>query len=251
MSQNLQGKVAIVTGGSKGIGASIVKELSRRGAKVVINYSSSEDLASALASSIKEQGGEAITVQANIGSVEGPKKVVDAAITAYGKIDIVVNNAAAMQLRPVTAMQVEDIKDQCNLGIRGPLLLVKESAAYLQEHGRIINISSIVARCGIPHSSVFAATKGALESMSRVWASEFADKNITSNCVSPGPTATEKAAHLIGEQKAKLQSIVEQNLFKRRATMEEIATVVAFLAGPDSQWVTGDVIQANGGHIYN
>ncbi|KAJ2964761.1 hypothetical protein NQZ79_g234 [Umbelopsis isabellina] len=246
-----RGKVAIVTGGSKGIGASIVKELSSRGAKVAINYSSSEDLANALASSVKEQGGEAIIVQADMGSVDGPKKIVDTAMASFGKIDIVVNNAASMKFQAVADVDIESIEEQFNIGIRGPLLLVKESAAYLQDYGRIINISSITARCGFPHSSSFAATKGGLESMSRVWASEFASQNITSNCVSPGPTATERAAQLTGELLAKLQPIVDQNLFKRRATMKEIAAIVAFLAGPDSQWITGDVIQANGGHVFN
>ena len=160
---DLQGKVAIVTGGARGIGESIVKVLASRGASIVINYTSSGQSANALVEHIKSTGGEALAVQANIGELDGAKKIVDAAVKAYGKIDIIVNNAGIAEFHPVTQVDTDSFERQYNVNVRGPLLLVKESAPHLQEYGRIINLSSVGARNGFPGGSVYAGTKGALD----------------------------------------------------------------------------------------
>jgi 3-oxoacyl-[acyl-carrier protein] reductase len=147
-------------------------------------------------------------------------------------------------------VDTDSFERQYNVNVRGPLLLVKESAPHLQEYGRIINLSSVGARNGFPGGSVYAGTKGALESMSRVWASELAGKWITSNCVNPGPVATEMAKSQTGDVLKSLQELVNKAAFKRMGEVEEISNVVAFLASPDSQWITGDVLNTNGGSLF-
>ncbi|CAO3682200.1 unnamed protein product [Umbelopsis ramanniana] len=226
-AQSLQRKVAIVTGGTRGIGEAIVNVLANQGASVVINYTSSADRAAAMVKNIQDAYGKAISVQGNIGDLNGAKKIVDAAAEAFGKIDIVVNNAAIGVFQVLEEIKVEDYEAMFNVNVRGPILLVKESAPYLQEYG-------------------------ALESISRVWATEFGSggKNITSNCVNPGPVATDMALQQPSEYVEALKKVTQNAAIKRFATPEEIANVVAFLASPSSQWITGDVLNAKSGLIF-
>jgi 3-oxoacyl-[acyl-carrier protein] reductase len=249
-TQSLQGKVAIVTGGTRGIGEAIVNVLAKRGASIVINYTSSEDRAKVLVKKIVDAGGKATSVQADVGAADGAKKIVDATVKEFGKIDIIVNNAAVATFQGVEQVELEEIERQYNVNVRGPLLLVRESVPHLQENGRIINISSVGARFGMPGSSIYAGTKGALESMSRVWAHEFGGKNITSNSINPGPVSTDMTASQPAEVLETLDKYVQTAALKRFATAEEIANVAAFLASAESQWITGDVLNANGGLIF-
>ncbi|CAO3682205.1 unnamed protein product [Umbelopsis ramanniana] len=249
-TQSLQGKIAIVTGGTRGIGEAIVNVLAKKGASIVVNYTSSEDRAKSLVKQIIEAGGKAISIQADVGAVDGAKKIVDATIKEFGKIDIIVNNAAVATFQGLDEVEIDEYERQYNVNVRGPLLLVKESKPHLQENGRIINISSVSARFGMPGSSIYAGTKGALESMSRVWAHELGSKNITSNSINPGPVSTDMAMAQPAEIIKSLEQIVQNAALKRFATVEEIANVAAFLASPESQWVTGDVLNANGGLIF-
>ncbi|KAH8555073.1 3-oxoacyl-reductase [Umbelopsis sp. PMI_123] len=249
--QSLPGKVAIVTGGSRGIGEAIVKEFAKQGATIVINYTASEDRANTLVKNIVDAGGRAIAVQADIGSVDGAKKIVDATVKAFGKIDIIVNNAGVICFQLLGQVELKEFERHYNINVRGPLLLVKESLPYLQEYGRIINLSSVSARIAFPGASVYAGTKAALESMSRNWAIELGSKNITSNSINPGPVATDMALEQPKEILDALKQAVDFNsALKRFATPEEIASVAAFLASPGSQFITGDVLNAHGGLIY-
>lgn len=250
--QSLKGKVAIVTGGTRGIGEAIVKHLAGKGADIVINYtsSSSESLAKDLVEQVKTHGVKAVYVQADLGTLEGPKKIIDTAVEAFGKIDIIVNNGAIADFQPLTDTTVEMYEKTHNINVRGPLFLVKESLPHLQEYGRIVNISSVAARLGYPGSSAYASSKAALESLSRVWATELADKNITSNSVNPGPVLTDMAKSQGQDFIDGLQKSTERAAFHRFGTVEEIANIVGFLAGPESQWVTGDVLSGNGGYLY-
>ncbi|KAG2176878.1 hypothetical protein INT43_007532 [Umbelopsis isabellina] len=250
--QTLKGKVAIVTGGTRGIGEAIVKLLASRGADVVINYTSdsSESLAKNLIEQVKTHGVKAVSVQADMGSLDAPKKIVNAAVEAFGKIDIIVNNGGVADFKPLTDLTVEHYEKIYNVNVRGPLFLVKESIPHLQEYGRIINISSVAARLGLAGSSVYASSKTALESLSRVWATELADKNVTSNSVNPGPVLTNMLSSLGPEFVDGMQKSTERAAFPRFGTVEEIANIVGFLAGPESQWVTGDVLSGNGGYLY-
>ncbi|KAH8555082.1 hypothetical protein BGW37DRAFT_553337 [Umbelopsis sp. PMI_123] len=250
-AQPLQGKVAIVTGGARGIGEAIVNVLAEQGAAIVINYSSSADRANALVKKIVDAGGQAIAVQANIGELDGAKKIVDATVKAFGKIDIIVNNAGVSVFQAVVDIDMKEYEQHFNVNVRGPLLLVKESSPHLQEYGRIINISSVGARLGFPGSCVYSATKAALEAMSRNWSVEFSGKNITSNSINPGPIATEMTlAHPPEVLEGLKQAVDQRGAIKRFGTPEEIASVAAFLAGPGSQFITGDVLNAHGGLIY-
>ncbi|KAH8555074.1 hypothetical protein BGW37DRAFT_125190 [Umbelopsis sp. PMI_123] len=250
-AQPLQGKIAIVTGGSRGIGEGIVKELAKQGATVVINYTSSEDRANALVKQIVEADGKAIAVQADIGSVDGAKKIVDVTVKAFGKIDIIVNNAGIGVMQPLELIDLNEFERHYNVNVRGPLLLVKESLPHLQENGRIINISSVSARSPVPATSTYAGTKAALEAMSRVWSVELGSKNITSNVINPGPVATDLALSQPPEFIDTVTEIINQRAaIKRFGTPEDIATVAAFLASPASQFITGDVLNAHGGLIY-
>ncbi|KAH8555080.1 hypothetical protein BGW37DRAFT_516015 [Umbelopsis sp. PMI_123] len=214
-AQPLQGKVSIVTGGSRGIGEGIVKELAKQGATVVINYAVSEDRANALVKQIVDAGGQAIAVQADIGELDGAKKIVDAAVKTFGKIDIIVNNAGVLCLEQVDQVDVKEIERLYNVNVRGPLLL------------------------------------GALEAMSRIWSVELGSKNVTSNCINPGPVTTDMALGLSKEILESFQQLLDQRAaIKRFAKPQEIANVAAFLAGPGSQFITGDVLNAHGGLIY-
>jgi 3-oxoacyl-[acyl-carrier protein] reductase len=249
-SKTLEGKVAVITGGTRGIGRAITETLSKQGASVVINYTSSADIAKTLVEEIKQNGGQAVSVQANIGEVDGAKKIVDAAVKAFGKIDILVNNAAIAEFHPIELEDADIYERQFNINVRGPLLLVKESIPHLQDYGRIINISSVAARFGFPASSIYAGTKGALESMSRVWASELGSKNITSNSINPGPVSTDMALQQDQVTLDGLNQVITRAALKRWGTVEDISNVAAFLASPQSQWITGDVLNANGGLLF-
>ncbi|KAG2183128.1 hypothetical protein INT43_006123 [Umbelopsis isabellina] len=255
ITRKLEGKVAIVTGGSRGIGEGIVKNLAEAGAYVVVNYTSSNTQADALVAEIISNGGKAITVQADMGTIEGPQKIVDAAVDTFGKIDIIVNNAGVAGGIPLGSITAENYEKIYNVNVRGPLFLVQAAAPHLQEYGRIINITSVAARTVSPNITVYGSSKAALESMSRYWASEFAEKNITSNCINPGPVSTDMMNNYIAtmakeQSDAFLQDILSRALFKRVAQPVDIATVTTFLASSDSQWITGDVLGANGGMVF-
>ncbi|KAH8555078.1 hypothetical protein BGW37DRAFT_125275 [Umbelopsis sp. PMI_123] len=250
-AQPLQGKIAIVTGGSRGIGEGIVKEFAKQGATVVVNYTASEDRANALVRQILDDGGQAIAVQADIGTENGAKKIVDATVKAFARIDIIVNNAGVGGFHLIGDSDTQLFEKYFNVNVRGPLLLVKESLPYLQENGRIINISSVAARVGVTGASIYGGTKGALETMSRHWSVELGSKNITSNCINPGPVITDMALSAPKEVLDHLKEMIDQRgAIKRLGTTEDIATVAAFLAGPGSQFITGDVLNANGGLIH-
>ena len=242
----LNGKVAIVSGSSRGLGAAIAKELALNGAQVVVNYANSPAKAQEVLDAIKAKGGQAIAVAADLGSEEGPKHLVAETVKAYGKIDIVVNNGGIWKFEPIEDIQASTFDKYFAVNVRGPLLLVKESSPYLQNNGRIINISSIAARAGYSQSSIYGGTKAALEAMSRAWASELGPKrNITSNCVGLGPLYTDMTA----DAHDLLEQMVSSAPLPRVAETSDITDIVNFLASEQSHWVTGDVISANGGIV--
>ncbi|KAI9283655.1 short chain oxidoreductase/dehydrogenase [Umbelopsis sp. AD052] len=249
-SKTLQGKVAIVTGGTRGIGEGIVKAFAEQGASVVINYTSSADRATNLVKLIKDKGGQAIAVQADVGDELGPKKIVDETIKAFGKIDIIVNNAAVSFIQTIDQADVESADQVYKVNVRGPILLIKESVPHLQDFGRIINVSSIAARSGVPGMSIYSASKAALEGLSRVWAQELGPKNITSNSISPGPVATDMFLALPEEARASIKETVQKAPYKDFSSVDDLVGVVSFLASPASQRITGDVLNTNGGLLF-
>jgi len=249
--QTLAGKVAIVTGSSRGLGANMATDLAKRGAKVVITYTSpnSKSKAEDLVKEIQSygNGSDAIAVGGDLGKVETPDHIVKQTLGAFGdKIDILVNNAGVEIQKPMVEITAEDHDKLYNVNVRAPHLMTRAVAPHLRTPARIINLSSIGARLGLENCSLYCSSKAALEGATRVWATEFGPKGTTVNCVAPGPVQSDMLANfpqkIIDMQKE--QTAVE----KRLGTSQDIANIVAWLAGPESGWVSGQCISASGGY---
>ncbi|KAF2849373.1 NAD(P)-binding protein [Plenodomus tracheiphilus IPT5] len=249
---SLQGKIAIVTGASRGIGRGITLELARRGAKVAIVYTSmsSERLAEEVVSEIKSMGNDsaAIIIQADLSKVESPDQIVAATTNAFGaEIDILVNNAGLPFAKAITEVTAEDYATIFDVNVRAPLLLTGAVVPHLRAPGRIINISSVAAHSGFHGVALYAASKAALEGMTRSLAQELGGPGHTVNVVAPGPTESEMLANVPEEvQKDSLNRTPVQHRF---GTPDDIARIVAWLAGEDSKWVSGQTISASGGYL--
>ncbi|KAH7015947.1 dehydrogenase with different specificitie [Macrophomina phaseolina] len=251
----LAGKVAIVTGGSRGIGASIALELAKRGAKVAVTFvsPSSEKLADQVVSTINDlgNGAFAIKIQADMRNLESPKKIVSETITAFGNsIDILVNNAGIAVGKPLGEITVEGYAEVMDVNLRSVIFMTQAVLPYLRSPGRIISIGSVMGRVGFPQGSLYSASKVALEALSRGWASELGAASHTVNVVAPALTETDMMAHAPGTgsadrsvQMQKMMTPLEHRLGKP----EDIALVTAMLAEPSSRWITGQTIQAGGG----
>jgi 3-oxoacyl-[acyl-carrier protein] reductase len=239
----LDGRVALVTGSSRGIGAAIVKRLAREGASVVIHFSSQQAPADALA---KEIPGARV-LRADLASPTAPAELVRAAFDAFGALDILVNNAGALAVGAVDALGAEAIDRMFAINVRAVILATREFAAVTQSRvGRVINISSIAASMPNGGASVYAATKAAVESLTRSHATELGPRGITVNAVAPGPTATDMYDSFPTATRALVARTIPLGRFGRP---EDIAPVVAFLASDDADWVTGQVINASGGAV--
>jgi len=189
---NLNGKVAVVTGASKGIGAQIARELAARGASVVVNYSTGRDGAEKVVNDIREAGGKAIAVGASVANPDEIGVIFSAAKEAYGKVDILVNNAGVYAFAPIEAVTSDEIARQFNVNVGGTLLATKEAVGlFPPEGGAVINIGSVAAELAPPNSSIYSATKGAVNTITRVLAKELGPRNIRVNAVNPGPVVTE------------------------------------------------------------
>lgn len=240
-------RVAIVTGASKGIGAAIAKSLAQDGAAVVINYANNAAAASAVVDAIVRAGGQAIAVKADIGDPAAPGMLFDAATTAFGGVDILVNNAGIMDVSPIADASDALFERHMATNLGGVFRGMREAARRLRDGGRIVSFSSSVVGLYQPGYAVYAATKAAVEAMTRVLAKELGPRRITVNAVAPGPVATD--LFLSGKSDEAVSAIERMNPFGRLGAPEDVARVVAFLAGPDGGWVNGQVIRANGGTI--
>ncbi|TCL39860.1 3-oxoacyl-[acyl-carrier protein] reductase [Anaerospora hongkongensis] len=245
--QKLTGKVALVTGSSRGIGRNIAEELALQGAKVIINYAGNSEKAIAVVAAIKKQGGEATAIQADISQVVEVERLFQRAMEAYGKIDILVNNAGIMITKPITAITEEDFDRIFAVNVKGTYFACQQAARHMAANGRIINFSTSVAGLMFPAYSIYAGTKGAVEQFTRQLAKEFGPKGITINAVAPGPVNTE--LFTVGKTKEQIQTLTTMNAFGRLGETADIAKVVLWLAGQEAQWVTGQTIRVNGGFI--
>ncbi|MDF2683260.1 MAG: 3-ketoacyl-ACP reductase [Brevibacillus sp.] len=247
MEKKLVGKVALVTGASRGIGQKIAVELAQHGAKVVVNYASNPGKAEEVVAGIKQNGGEAIAVRADVSKVAEVESLFQETLEAYGQIDIVVNNAGIMITKPIAAVTEEEFDKQFAINVKGTFFTCQQAAFHMSENGRIINFSTSVVGQMFPAYSVYAATKGAVEQITRQLAKELGPKGITINAVAPGPVNTE----LFSAEKteAEVKAIGSMNSFGRIGEPEDISQVVLFLASPESQWVTGQTLRVNGGFI--
>lgn len=243
----LTGKVAIVTGASKGIGAGIAEDLAKQGASVVVNYSSSPDQAAEVVANIKAAGGKAKAIRANISKLSEAKQLVKDTLAEFGRLDILVNNAGIYEFAPLPDI-TEDLYDRIfNLNVKGLLFATQAAANAFGEHGgAIINISSVASIAAEPTSSVYSATKAAVDSFTRTLAAELGPRKILVNSVLPGPVET-PGVHALGQFDALVERFLKNTPLGRVGQPSDIAKVVSFLASEDSGWITGQVIPVAGG----
>ena len=240
-------KVALVTGGAKGIGASIVEKLTANNVAVVVNYASSSDAANELVDKIKSKGGQAIAVKADVSKPEQSKMLFDTALMKFGKVDVLVNNAGVMALSPLADTSDEDFNKQFDVNMKGVFNMLRLASTQLHEGGSIINLSTSVVGLKLERYGVYAATKSAVETMSAILSKELRGKNISVNCVAPGPTETDLFTE--GKSQEFIDKLANMSPMERLGQPEDIANVVNFLASDEGHWVNGQVLRANGGVI--
>jgi len=244
----LSGKVAVVTGASKGIGAAIAEKFGSEGAKVVVNYARDKAGAEKVAEKIRQSGGEAIAAQADVSRLPDIKKLFAAADAAFGKVDILVNNAGVYEFRPLEAVDEEHYRRIFDLNVLGLLLTTKDAVAYMNGNGgSVINLSPIAAKTPAPNSSVYSATKGAVDVISRTLALELAPRKIRVNSLSPGATETEGVQAMPEYKNGFEQLAVSRTPLGRMGTADDIAKAALFLASDDSGWITGEELLVGGG----
>jgi len=243
----LAGKVAIVTGGSKGIGAGIAKALAKEGASVVVNYASSKAGAEAVVKAITDAGGKAVAVGGDVSKASEAQGIVDAAIQHFGRLDVLVNNSGLYEFAPIEAVTEEHYRRQFDVNVLGIILTTQAAVKHLREGGSIINIGSIVSRLTPANSVVYTATKGAVDAITGVLAHELGPKKIRVNSINPGMVRTEgtQSSNIIGSEMEK--GIVAQTPLGRVGEVEDIAPVAVFLASDDAGWLTGEIVEAGGG----
>lgn len=241
----LNGRVAIVTGASRGIGAAIAKKLAREGAVVVVNYVKREQDAERIVQEIEAFGGEAEAVQADVAEPEQVRALIAGTVANFGRLDILVNNAAIYELLPLEEVTEVHYERLFNVNVRGPIFATQEAAKHLTEGGRIIHISSGAAEAGPAGASVYSATKAALNIMTKSIAAELGPRGITVNAVAPGFTESDMLFDHYPLER--LEPIKGVTALRRIGKPEEIADVVAFLASEEGRWITGQIISANGG----
>ena len=243
----LKGKVAVVTGASKGIGAAIAKSLAAEGASVVVNYASSKSGADAVVSAITATGGKAVAVHGNVSKRAEAQGIIDAAIKSFGHLDILVNNSGVYEFSPIESFTEDHYNKIFNVNVLGLLLTTQAAVEYLGEGASIINIGSVVSSLTPPNSAVYTATKGAVDAITGVLAKELGAKKIRVNSINPGMVETEgvQTMGLIGTDFEK--GIVAQTPLGRVGQVDDIASVATFLASNDSQWITGELVRAGGG----
>jgi 3-oxoacyl-[acyl-carrier protein] reductase len=245
----LQGKVAVVTGASKGIGAGIAKALGAAGASVVVNYASDKTGAEKAVADIKAKGGKAVAVQGDVSKSADVKRLFDETRKAFGKLDVLVNNAGVFKFMPLEETTEAEYQRQFGINVLGPLQATREALPLFgPEGGSVINISSIVSHMGIPGSAIYAGTKGALDTITLVLASELGPRKIRVNAINPGMVESE-GTHTAGFIGSDFQKDVEAKApLGRIGQPEDVAKVAVFLASDDSSWLTGERISASGGH---
>jgi 3-oxoacyl-[acyl-carrier protein] reductase len=246
---DLVGKVAVVTGASKGIGASIAQELAAAGASVVVNYASAKDDAERVVASIKQKGGKAVAVQGDVSKEADVKRLFAETKQAFGAVDVLVNNAGVYGFATIDAVTEAEYRRQFDINVLGPLLTTREAVAHFNGNGgSVINVSSVVSTKAFPQTAVYSGTKGALDAITRVLALELGPRKIRVNTIAPGMIETEGARTLgiIGSD-AEKQAAAATPL-GRIGQPDDVGKIAVFLASEQSGWVTGERIAASGGY---
>lgn len=245
MSLNLDGKVAIITGASRGIGRTIAGQLAGLGAYTVVNYSGSLEKATEVVENIIKNGSKAIAVHADISKVRDVERLFAETIAMYGKVDILVNNAGIMVNKPIEEVTEEDFDKHFATNVKGTYFACQQAMKYMQNNGRIVNFSTSVVGSMFPAYSVYAAAKGAVEQITRQLAKEFGVKGITINAIAPGPVKTE--LFIKGKTEQQIDAMSKMNSFNRLGEPEDIADVIELLVSEKAHWITGQTIRVNGG----
>ena len=238
-------RVALVTGASRGIGAAVAQRLAADGYAVAVNYAGNEAAANATVAAIEAAGGRALAVRADVASAADVKAMFATIEATLGQVDVLVNNAGVLPYVTIAETSDEVFERTMAINVTGTFNTMREAAARMPDGGRIINFSTSVLHMAPPTYGVYVATKGAVEALTRVFAKELRGRRITCNAVAPGPVATE--LFLNGKSDALIEQIAQQAPLQRLGQPDDIAGVVAFLAGPDGGWVNGQVLRANGG----
>jgi 3-oxoacyl-[acyl-carrier protein] reductase len=244
----LNGKVAVVTGASKGIGAGIAKHLATEGAAVVVNYASSKDGADKVVDEISKRGGKAIAVQGNVAKKKDIERLFAEGKKSFGKIDILVNNAGVYDFKPLEEVTETEFHREFNTNVLGLILATQEAAKHFSaDGGSVINVSSVASSATPPNSAIYTATKGAVDAITRALAKELGPRKIRINAVNPGGIETE-GFHAIGIPGSDFEKqMVAQTPLGRIGQPRDVAPVVAFLASSEAEWITGETIRVAGG----
>jgi len=247
MSIEQNGKVAIVTGASRGIGASIAQRLGNDGFTVIVNYAGSARSAEEVVAKIEAAGGRAITAQADVSDAAAVTRMFESTEAAFGGVDVLVNNAGIMKLATIANSDDALFDSQIAINLKGTFNTLREAGNRLRDGGRIVNFSTTVVGLRLESYGVYVATKAAVEAMTAVMSKELRGRSITVNAVAPGPTAT--ALFLDGKSPELIERMSKMNPLERLGTPDDIASAVAFLTGADGGWINGQVLRANGGMI--
>jgi len=244
---SLKGKVAVVTGASKGIGAAIARQLAAAGAAVVVNYDSSREGAERVVKEITGAGGRALAVQGSVAREADVKRLFDDAVAHFGQVDVLVNNAGVYSFAPLDDVSEAEYRRQFDTNVLGTLLASREAARRIKGAGSIINLSSVVSENPLAGSSVYSATKGAVDAITQALAKELGARGIRVNSIAPGPVRTEGFAQTGLEGSEAGQHMVAGTPLGRLGEPGDIARVALFLASEESAWLTGERITASGG----
>ncbi|WP_330461400.1 SDR family oxidoreductase [Streptomyces sp. NBC_00820] len=240
-------RVAIVTGGSRGIGRATVTRLAADGFAVVVGYAGSRDLAEAAVEEITAAGGRAVAVRADVADEEQVDRLFETAATEFGGVDVVVHTAGRMYLAPIAELDLAELDTLHRTNIRGTFVVARQAARTLRRGGAFIAFSTSVVGLAFPSYGAYSASKGAVEALTMILARELRGRDVTANAVAPGPTATDM--FLDGKDEETVARLAAQPPLERLGTPADIAEVVAFLASPAGHWVNGQVVRANGGII--
>lgn len=246
-SARANGKVALITGSSRGIGAAVAKRLARDGFKVIVNAVSNRALGEGIVNEIQSSGGEAVYVQADISSASDVQRLFDASEKAFGGVDVVVNSAGIMRLAPFANMSDEDFVRMMDVNLKGAFFVMREAARRVREGGRIVTFSSSITLLRSPTYGPYAASKSAQEMFAGVLAKELGARNISVNAVAPGLTDT--TLFTDGKTTEQIQGFIQRTPLGRLGEPEDIANVIAALVGPDGGWISGQTIFANGAFV--
>jgi 3-oxoacyl-[acyl-carrier protein] reductase len=250
MAQKLAGKVAVVTGASKGIGAAIARQLAAEGAAVVVNYASSKAGADRVVAAIAEKGGRAIAVQGDVAKAEDIRRLFAETKKAFGRLDVLVNNAGVYEFAPIEAVTPEHFHKHFDLNVLGLLLTTQEAVKHFgPDGGSIVNLSSVVSTLAPANSSVYSATKAAVDAVTRSLAKELGPRKIRINSINPGMVETEgtTTTGIATSESAFRKQLESQTPLGRIGQPQDIAPAVAFLASADAGWITGETLYIAGG----